>query len=309
MNEWVTRWLEDQAYNPGSLEGQPEAVTPTSDLLDDWVAPEPSGDPLILDQLEVGLSAPIAANDLPLRGPCHPWIGIDCLPVEYQPPNVSLSDAEFAVEFASFLLWSKSGRQYGLCQRVLQPCACSTCQCGYCLGPLIRLPGPIAGILEIVENGVRWDESSYRRYGRTKLEATYGNYWPSGQNYDRSPYQLPDTENGETFYDSAWLIRYYQGQAVPRIASRMACLLATDISAFLNGDDCQIGGHVRRIVRGGVQAEYESVLDQLKDASSGWNTGIELVDQWLAEENPLKMKRRARVISPRDYQRSGWRTT
>ena len=191
MTNYLALFDAEKAKNPGSFEK--DGVGVTDDLLNDAQPIEFVGvdsERAINVSTVVGqpLKATPPVDDSPLEGPCHPWCSIEDLSEDCR----DSIHARWAVQFASFIMWSESGRQYGVCERVEQPCGNTyNCICGCCRGPQIRVPGPIAGIIEIVENGERWDLSRVRRYGRNFLELTNrGDCWPCTNDYSRSPYQL-----------------------------------------------------------------------------------------------------------------------
>ncbi len=198
MRDYLARW-EPARLNLGSAEHDTDAVDHRFDPFEENPRPtllEANDDPRAAN-LDPNLGAPAPAEkpipDPPFEGVAHPWCGPEHLSDRWN--DVHLDDRRFAIDLASHLLWAASGRQYGIVEREIRPCQTNPCSCGWCVGALVRLPGPIAQIKWIVENGEYWDPNRYRRYGRRHVELVTRpgerTCWPCGNDDYRSPYMLP----------------------------------------------------------------------------------------------------------------------
>ncbi len=196
MSGWIDQWHSAQASNPGFAEKR--GVDSSFDPFGDIEPPAFVGvdDPRAAN-VDPSIGQPSAgrptADDAPLEGPCHLWCGPDHVSEQWRDHPA----LPWVVRYASFLMWSESGRQYGVCERVVRPGPNAIWWPEDCtLGPMVRLPGPIAGVIEIVENGERWDLSRVRRYGRYDLEmVSRQDCWPCENDRERDPYKL-DVKRG-----------------------------------------------------------------------------------------------------------------
>lgn len=264
-------------------------------------------------------------------GPCSSWIsGVDV--AEYDPGMGVGSDVWLLDDVAyqaSYLLYEMSGRQFpGVCEITVrpcrQPCGCwggeafglspyywttswvsgawftgwrndngETCGCGN--ESYIRLSGyPVREILEVKIDGSPIDPSGYRLDERRKLirmadlstTPPTDRLWPGCQDLS-----LPDTEPG------TYSVRYTYGANVPQAGKWAAAQMAAELwKAFpANQGECRLPSRVTRVARQGITMER---LLPTADLLRGGQTGLVLVDTFIAMVNPTKARRRSAVWSP-----------
>lgn len=144
------------------------------------------------------------------------------------------------------------------------------CECGPGLSTL-RLPGPVAEILEIRIDGAVLPEAAYRvdNVGIVRLD---GESWPQGQKMSNDPLTDPDT----------FLVSYLRGRPAPPGGQIAAGALSCEIAKMLCGDKgCRLPKRVTSINREGV------TIDMIDSFSQMWtkgSTGLTLVDMWIASE-------------------------
>lgn len=254
-------------------------------------------------------------------GPCENW------PV-YWTCDVSTYSPEltgYAVSAATRILWSLSGRRFGLCTATLRPCA-EDCRTGggypffgswewqtgyampswdvyrmpYCSGGCgnscscadlseIRLPSPVDSIVEVRMDGTPMVTGSYRLDNNRLLVRTDGQRWPRCNNLN-----LGDDQPG------TWSVTAKFGENVPDSGRLAMGELACEIAKAGSGVDCRLPPAVTQLVRQGVTI---SVPDFGQILLHG-RTGLYLVDMFLSSENPKSIQQRARVydvdrIAPR----------
>jgi hypothetical protein len=278
--------------------------------------------------LDSGVLSP--TMDEPSTGPCVPWItGSDVAAAD---ASLGVGSNDFlldtAAQMASDLMFSLSGRRFpGICQRTVRPCR-SACGCwgsvasglgmwawqgawwGYgsnvgawanecgdrCgCGSLdsIRLAGyPVREILAVKISGQLVDASTYRLDGRRDLvrladpgPPVTSRSWPACQNL-----ALPDTEAG------TFSVTYRHGMEPPQLGQQAAIQMAGELYKVLNRDDgCSLPQNVTKVVRQGVT--IDTVVSVAGLLRSG-NTGLQLVDAFIADVNPNRLTRRPLVWSP-----------
>lgn len=161
---------------------------------------------------------------------------------------------------------------------------CGRCgdRCG-CGGEApLRLPGPVANVAQIAEDGVLLDPSTYHVDNNRLLVRTDGRVW--------SPCGLE--------------ITYDIGVAVPTGGQIAAGVLANELAKAACGDkSCGLPQRVQTVTRQGVTI---AMLDAFDDVDKG-HTGIWLIDSWVA--SVTKAPARAKVLSPDVPRQSPRRTT
>jgi hypothetical protein len=233
-----------------------------------------------------------------------------------------------ATQWATYLLWSLTGRQFGACEVTVRPCG-STCQyyggwmtypvvadgIGSVWSPFIRdgswfncgcagacsceprcavwLPGPVAGVVEVVVDGVVIDPSRYRVDNRTRLVGLDGQCWPDCQNMNL---ESPD--------EGTFQVTYLRGKPLPMAGQIAAGLLACEFLKACQGQACGLPANISSLTRQGVQIEMVDPTDELNDGL----TGIRQVDQFIRAVNPKNLLRRPRVLSP-DLKQPAMRTS
>jgi hypothetical protein len=172
-------------------------------------------------------------------------------------------------------------------------CGCaSQCHCGPELCE-VYLPGPVYDIVSVDIGGELVDESTYSildgrylvRNDTAPADTPGGTCWPSCQDMSRFPGQ-----------DDTFTVTYRTGIPLSEMGRQALTKLTEHYIQGCAGCGCGAGArqNLARLSRQGVDLEFESVGDVLKDG----RTGIEIVDQWLHMVNPSKLPRQMRVLSP-----------
>lgn len=207
------------------------------------------------------------------------------------------------------LLWSWSGRRYGLCKVSVRPCrfecaerpstfsgrsgrrgqvagwtpaliggqwynlGCGMCSSGCTCTPdratSLELPGNVHAIEEIWVDGILLDPESYTLRDGI-LYRTDGGVWPECND------ELSDPREPGSL---AWEITYQRGYPVPTGGQVSAYLLACELAKAMCGDnDCALPRRVQSVTRQGVSV---AILDSFEDLDEG-RTGIWEIDSWLS---------------------------
>lgn len=245
-------------------------------------------------------------------GPCEDWpIYWTCDVSSYSPALTG-----YAVGAATRILWSLSGRRFGLCTSTLRPCAedCvsgdapflgsrdwpvgysmppwdfyRTPYCGGCAGSCscsvlseVRLPAPVDSVTSVKADGAVLSPSAYRLDNNRLLVRTDGQRWPRCNDLNKNDDQ-PGT----------WSVTARFGEDVPDPGRLAMGELACEILKASTGTDCRLPPGVTQLVRQGVTIQYPDVGQLLKEG----RTGLYLVDLFLASENPTGLRQRGRVYS------------
>jgi hypothetical protein len=225
----------------------------------------------------------------------------------------------YADRVATRVIWAASGRQFGLCTRVVRPCwvpqeplyqtfpvgyygegywalqgvpsgvvvyATNACACSnacMCKPPQVALPGPISSVTSVVIDGAVVSSSSYRVDLNSYLVRTDGLAWPAPQNLAAAPNAT-----------GAFTVTYLQGIAVPDDLQDAAGLYACEVGKGITSGNCQLPNRVQSITRQGVEIQYVSEDDFLDKN----RTGYAVVDAILSTYNPYGLQQRPRVVSP-----------
>lgn len=224
-------------------------------------------------------------------------------------------------DVAKEYLWRWTGQSFGLCEVTLRPCktdcqegmssffgsgpqrsmglsglwtpvlvgglwyniGCGRCgdKCGCGGGSPLILPGPINSVVEVKEDGVVLDASSYYVENNRALVRTDGQRWS----------------------DCGLEVTYKIGVPVPVGGQMAAGRLATEFAKAACGDtSCELPRRVQTVARQGVTI---AMLDAFDDIDKG-HTGIWMVDSWVASVTKAPVQ--SRVLSP-DIPRSRYRRT
>lgn len=241
-------------------------------------------------------------------------------------PDVTGSAADLqlaALEYGAFTVWAATGRRFGLCPRTVRPCGrtCNTqgiygyywsegtwlpyifngawrnCWCG-CNGLSgcctcapdcqLWLPGPIASITSVIQDGVTVDPATYRVDNgqwlvRTQSVST-SDCWNQCQNYN--------INSGA----NTLVVNYMLGIAVPNVLKRAAGELACEWIKSCLGLPCRLPQRVTNIARQGVSISMVNVDDLLKEGL----TGVQTVDQLIRGFNPFGLVSKMNIASPDD---------
>lgn len=217
---------------------------------------------------------------------------------------------EDAENLAVQVLWSLSGRQFGVCPVIARPCPppCRglvssetvyglplagwffpvwdganwrnvSCGCGprcsWQAPNVVHLASrvglPIQEIVEVVIAGDVLDPSEYRLEG--DLLYRVGTNWPT-QDLTR-----PLDEQG------TWSVTYMRGNPPPPGSAKLVGLLAKEFLAACTGGKCRLPRRVKSVTRQGVSYDMVDPVDIYKDGK----TGIPEVDLWLSAVNPHRV--------------------
>lgn len=248
-----------------------------------------------------------------MPGPCS-WT-VDPTPLCATWAATSAAEKAYALEFATYVVWAATGRQYGLCPVTVRPCkavqeplylsfpvmaswgiwtdagssiadavapvACCSgaCACGV---QSLTLPGPVGAITSVTINGAVLAPSAYRLVGSLLIRQD-GDAWPTTQNLS-APAGDPDT----------WSVAYTRGKAVPPAVLGAAAVYACQVALSRTGGNCFLPQKVQSVTRQGTTIEFVDVTDYLDKGL----TGVPEVDQVIRAINPYGLKARPRVLSP-----------
>jgi hypothetical protein len=221
-------------------------------------------------------------------GPCEPWTTwedvLACGPDSLV--DVSPEQAEYAIDVASEILFSLSGRVYpGICSVTRSICTaprccasptCNGCEpmqaCAIDLGTVF----PVRGAWDVYALGVLLAPTSYRVHDWRYLLRVDGEVWPW--------VTLSVTNPDPNALRASWAY----GRMPPVGGQNAARMFATEIAKLCVGDkSCQIPQRVTSVSREGTTY---TILDSMKMISEG-KTGLALVDLWLVSD---KQGRKAR---------------
>lgn len=244
--------------------------------------------------------------------PCEPWEPYWACDTSCLSPTVTGQ----AVEIATEVLWSLSGRRFGYCTQTVRPCrkdclpgygdwfrgdsyplpaligglwynlTCGLCgdSCSCTELSQVVLPGPVASITQVKVDGSPLVTGAYRVDNGTHLVRTDGGRWPFCNDLSK-----PDTAAG------TWSVTYKIGSPVPAAGSLAAGELACELSKSLSQDTtCRLPRSVTSVARQGVTINYAKVSEAMKEG----NTGLYLVDLFIQTFNPKHLAQRPRVWSP-----------
>lgn len=265
----------------------------------------------------------------PVLPPCGAWISADDL-VACQNDVGSVALAEVSV-IASMLMYELSGRQFsGLCGPVtVRPCrnACGPgwgtagawswgywsgdwgygwywgneaggrrCGCGY--DSNVELAGyPVREVTEVKIGGqvlaptfddgspqYRLDQWRYLTRLSDPASPGFGLHWPACQRLD-----LEDTEPG------TWAVSYTYGVDPPPLGVEAAKQIGCQLLLAIQGKPCSLPANVVQVTRQG--ASFLKAAPLAAVLRSG-GTGLLMVDAFIAQVNPNRLRRRPSVFSP-----------
>lgn len=205
-----------------------------------------------------------------------------------------------AIDLATQVMWSLSGRRFGVCEFLVRPCMQNldprfvvggpgitsyllswegdrwlnwSCGCiGVCreAGPrAVHLPGPVQSVVEVKIADAVLPVEGYRLEGNTLYRV--GANWP-GQDLNR-----PAGEAG------TWTVTYTRGEPVPAGVDRLTGILAAEmVKALSDPGKCRLPRNVTTTSRQGVTYQ---VYDPAVMYANG-KTGLAEIDMWLAAVNP-----------------------
>ena len=258
---------------------------------------------------------------IPGDGPCGWTVNTTCVPGwDDYPADVQ----QAATDWATYVLWALSGRQFAPCPVTIRPCGprCSgpngyftwpvnagsvtggnppwmipwidnglwrNCGCtGGCSCKAtceVALPGPVASIDEVIVDGVTLPESAYR------LDVLKG--IPVLVRIDGECWPECQDMDAQLDESGSFGITYRQGVAVPVAGQLAAGQLAGEFAKACSGADCMLPQQLASLSRNGVEV---TVLDPAQLDELGL-TGIANVDLWIRAVNPARRAQRSRVYS------------
>lgn len=221
-----------------------------------------------------------------------------------------------ALEYAAFIMWSSTGRVFGLCEQVVRPCGMKRCNDGMaefygydwvggtwipyiwngtwfncscagmcCCDPRcqVRLMGPVASILDVTIGGVSVDPATYRVDNEHWLVRTGGECWPQC------------AEMNDDTGDNVFEVTYERGQPIPAVVLTAASTLACEwAKACVNDGTCRLSNRVTDLARNGISIDMMSPGDLLENGM----TGLWEVDAIIRAINPTNLDRRLRIWAP-----------
>lgn len=237
--------------------------------------------------------------------PALPELSEDPTDEEQAAYDRALAERNAAEDLAVQVLWSLSGRQFGLCETVARPCpqqprplwrgahpydqtvtpypssflpvfeygrwvnypcGCPT-RCRQAGPRTVHLPGPVAEIITVTIGAEELDYDDYALEG--DLLYRKGTEWPN-QDYNR-----PLGEVG------TWSVTYLKGIPVPEGVGSFVGQLAREFLAACSGDSCRIPRNVVVVSNRGVTRQF----DPSRIYAQG-KTGLSEIDLWLSAVNP-----------------------
>lgn len=235
----------------------------------------------------------------------------DTLTTEWQAASDEMRDA--AQQSAGMILWSLTGKVFGLCDTRARPCfspdqgstyhgaggrawtpgvgvgnpgASGHCGCrSGCnhVGPdRLWLVGPVHEVVRVTIDGELVDPTTYRLAERRWLIRSAGVAWPTDQDMSVGPDEV-----------GAFCVYYRKGIPVPTAGQLAAGRLAVEVLRGMKGSPCELPSHVASVARQGITIEY----DPRGYFESGL-TGIDTIDQWILAVNPYRSRGPARISSP-----------
>lgn len=214
---------------------------------------------------------------------CADEVLTDCDPLtDDVPATYKYTDTQL-LEMASNILFRITCFRFpGTCTVTLRPCVSCVCSCTPCncinrYEPLpISLTYPIMGLVSVVEGGVEQDLSNYRIDDYSRIIRLDNTAWPRCNN-------LAGADNDP----DVWSITLNYGRTAPLELQYAAELLACQLKKACNGaNNCELPGHVTRVVRQGVSMEMDPIY---KYFAMGM-TGVQEVDQILQGYVPCNQK-------------------
>lgn len=248
-------------------------------------------------------------------GPCQNWPYIcDDFPDEPTPEQQALIDQ--SVQAATEVLWNRTKRRFGTCEKTFRPCredcsgnlpfmpfpstldstgwgwpfpalisgdwinlACGVCSdhCSCSIVNSVRLPYPVADIVNVTIDGDTLDPSAYRVDNFKSLVRVDGGEWPRCNDVS-----VADGEPG------TWSVTATYGEQVPTIGSQAVGQLASEIfkacpGSGAEGSTCLPVGVVRQVTRQGVQV----VMFDGETAFGNGRVGLYFPDLFISTYNPV----------------------
>lgn len=160
-------------------------------------------------------------------------------------------------------------------------CGCRPTDCSCVRLSQIAMPGPIAEIVEVLQNGVVLAPSAYRVDNSEFLVRLDGEEWPACQDM-----------SAPTTADNTLAVTFRQGAPIGDTLNYAAGMLASEYYKACTSGKCRLPSGVTSIVRQGVtmQMYANPFLDGL--------TGISEVDRIVAIYNPFGLRTPPQFVVP-----------
>lgn len=242
-------------------------------------------------------------------GPCQNWpVLCDSFPDDPTPAQQDLIDQ--SVQIATEVLWNRTKRRFGTCEMTFRPCregrgpiplgwtnvtgwtwpfpaliggawfnlACGSCSVGCSCSRVsqVRLPYPVAEVIQVRVDGAVLPSSAYRVDDHRFLVRVDGGSWPRTNDLS-----LDDDQPG------TWSVTATYGEQVPSLGSRAAGQLAYEIyrscpGSGSNGQCALPASTVRQVTRQGVTA----VFFDAETAFANGKVGLYYPDLFISTYNP-----------------------
>ena len=208
--------------------------------------------------------------------------------------------ADIAIAGAQDILWSLSGRRYGICETeeaYRPPCDQCLPPYGDSFGPGVELAlgrerrdcckihlnrQPVREILSVVVNGETLDPEDYAL--DLNILRRVGQCWPCGDGCDDPPV----------------VVTYEYGLDVPPLAELAMGEVACEILKALQGKDCKLPNNAVSVTRQGVSVQLGDsarLFEQMR-------LGLPITDMFLMQANPARLPSRSTVHTPDFARRS-----
>lgn len=169
-------------------------------------------------------------------------------------------------------------------------CNNDVCSCTYV--PTIDLLGPVANMIEVRQDGLVVDPSTYRVDNYRFLIRTDGADWPVCQDMVADP----EIEGNKTL-----LVTYDIGVEVPDGGKLAAGVLACEMAkAACDDSTCKLPQRIHSVTRQQVNV---TVLDSYDAFYINGTTGLFAVDSWVNSVNFSRNRAGTRISSPDRYDR------
>lgn len=249
-----------------------------------------------------------------LAGPCTVWPATYTCDLTAYSPSVT----GIALQAATEVLYSLSGRRYGTCQMTIRPCrrncfdtmwpwpgnwwmwgqwprplyyngvwynlTCGACPSNQCSCNVIDeawMPAPVSSIDLVKVDGVALPTTSYQLRDYRYLQRIDGSNWPLCNDLSKS-----DSSTG------TWSVTLTLGEAVPPMGQIAVGELTCQFAKLLSNDaSCTLPKPVQQLVRQGVTMNF---LDPNEIFANG-RVGLYMCDLFITSENPHGLMERARV--------------
>lgn len=229
-----------------------------------------------------------------------------------------------AIEFATYIIWAATGRQYGLCEMTVRPCGrqCEGCSAGWfwdgfgtwtpyiwngqwhncwcgSSGPggcctcdpdcQVYLPGPVYSVTGVRVNGESLPVSGDGGFNYFVLDKQ----WLIRVDTEECWPDCSD-QNLAPGDPNAFEVTYLRGLPVPNVLVRAVGMYACEYAKACLGQPCQLPSRATNISRQGVSISMVDINDVLERGL----TGVWQVDQLIMMINPHGIKGRPRFYSP-----------